>query len=162
MNGNMNRLPGLIFRKALKLSIHVIISLFFMTLSLAPIKPVSAASIARASATGSPLPPLAIYPDQLSVRNGDFTIRPPDDWPPQRETRLGDGTDEVTTWAFDLTSDMQRLLSSNLEQWEAVILTLALKPGPNHSNDDVQIAGLPEIGVPEELIGPRGQLLPLI
>ncbi len=110
------------------------------------INPVSALSVSiTANAAGSPNPGIVFYPD--TITNGDFLIQT---WPEMSvyEPAVGDGLDEMTTWAFDFTNDpdFESFKPSNLT---SAMLTLTLTTNIAVYTDTVEIEGLSAIITPE-------------
>lgn len=103
-----------------------------------------------AEARGSQTPPTAVLPDTLT--NGDFLISA--DIAPT----VGDGLDEITTWAFDFTQDPNLAPFLNAESLSSAILTLELTP--TTTGIDTDTPGIAGEGLPY-VISPEVTTLPL-
>lgn len=99
------------------------------------ILPVSeAVSTFRMSAHGG----VIIHRDDASgswVQNGDFEIRLPADLREGASHVIGDGIDEITSWAFDLSA-LDRLLPLTGEALRAAYLQLTLNPKKTPGSHD--------------------------
>lgn len=99
------------------------------------------AATISATASGSLLPEFGTFPDPLV--NGDFTITPLQNAP---NGRVGNGSDEITTWDFDFSNDPDFSTLSSGDELTSALLTLTLRSGWDIASDSFKIVGLPDIG----------------
>ncbi|MBE9042166.1 PEP-CTERM sorting domain-containing protein [Oscillatoriales cyanobacterium LEGE 11467] len=108
------------------------------TVAMVPVEAIAATISATAS--GSFSPGFGTFPDPLV--NGDFTITPLSNAP---RGRVGNGSDEITTWDFDFTNDPSFSSFSTSEDLTSALLTLTLRSGFDIASDTFKIVGLPDI-----------------
>jgi hypothetical protein len=100
------------------------------------------AGVITASATGSTVPGTAIFP--ATVTNGDFTIGGVNDC-----MDVGDGIDEITSWAFDFTGDPDFSTFAPAEISSAKLMLQLTLMDPLYTTDIVKIDSLSFVAPPE-------------
>lgn len=122
-------------------SLSSVAAIFAIAATAIAIPAEAIAATISSTAQGSFSPGIGTFPDPLI--NGDFTITPLANAP---NGRVGNGSDEITTWDFDFTNDRNFSdFSTADEDLSSALLTLTLRSGFHIASDMFKIVGLSPI-----------------